>query len=102
MRMMQGDQYRIPISLKKSDGSFITLSDLEYIEIFIGKNIRKTLADITYSENKFYVPVLQNETFRLKGTADIQARIRFAGSQDIIGINLGTIDIDNSISKVVI
>jgi hypothetical protein len=102
MRMMQGDQYKLPISLKKSDGSFITQDDLKDLEVFIGKT-RKTMSEkqITQEGNMFYVKLLQKDTFPLKGDIEIQARLLFK-SGDVIGVKLGTLPVDESISKVVL
>lgn len=99
--MMQGDSFRQPIKLTRADNTEITADELSFIEVFIG-NIRKTSPEITFENGMFYVPLSQKETFRLKGTVELQARIRFNGSEDVIGIKLGSLDVENSISKVVI
>lgn len=101
--MMQGDQYRIPVSLKHEDGSIVTESEVRDVEIFVG-SVRKTLDDgISYDANEkcFYVYLTQKETFRLGGDVGIQARVLFT-SGDVVGVNLGTVNFETSTSKVVL
>ena len=99
--MMQGDSYRLPIEIKKNDGSTLESSDISALEVFIG-GIRKTFPeDITYSEGSFNVPLSQKETFRLRGTVKLKIRCKFL-SGDVIGIDAGEINITESTSKVVI
>lgn len=102
--MMQGDQYRIPIELKDADGNFITQDAIKDLEVFVGK-IRKTLSngDLTFDsgENVFYIYLTQKETFMLSGDVEVQARVLFL-SNDVAGINLGTINVEKSASRVVL
>ena len=101
--MMQGDQYRIPVSLKHEDGSAVTESEVREVEIFVG-SVRKTLDDgVSYdaSEWCFYVYLTQKETFRLNGEVLVQARILFT-SGDVVGVNLGKVNFETSTSKVVL
>ena len=101
--MMQGDQYRIPVSLKQEDGSIVTETDVRNVEIFVG-SVRKTLDDgISYDDREkcFYVYLTQKETFRLSGDVRVQARVLFA-SGDVVGVNLGTVNFETSTSKVVL
>lgn len=101
--MMQGDQYRIPVSLKHEDGSIVTEAEVRDVEIFVGL-VRKTLDDgISYDEGEkcFYVHLKQKETFRLSGDVRVQARILFT-SGDVVGVNLGTVNFETSASKVVL
>lgn len=101
--MMQGDQYRIPVSLKHEDGSTVTEAEVRDVEIFVG-SVRKTLDDgISYDEREkcFYVYLTQKETFRLSGDVRVQARILFT-SGDVVGVNLGAVNFETSASKVVL
>lgn len=101
--MMQGDQYRIPVSLKHEDGSNVTEEKVRDVEIFVG-SVRKTLTEgISYDENEkcFYVYLTQKETFRLSGDVRVQARILFT-SGDVVGVKLGTVNFETSTSKVVL
>lgn len=101
--MMQGDQYRIPVSLKHEDGSSVTEAEVQDVEIFVG-SVRKTLGDgISYDEDEkcFYVYLTQKETFRLSGDVNAQARILFT-SGDVVGVGLGTVNFEKSTSRVVL
>lgn len=102
--MMQGDQYKIPIELKNDDGSAVTQKDLKNLEVFVG-NVRKLLSkgEIEFEEinGLFYVFVSQKETFRLRGDVKVQARLLLL-SGDVVGVNLGTVNFEESTSKVVL
>ena len=102
--MMQGDQYKIPIELKNDDGSTVTQKDLKNLEVFVG-NVRKLLSrgEIEFEEinGLFYVFVSQKETFRLRGDVKVQARLLLL-SGDVVGVNLGTVNFEESTSKVVL
>ena len=102
--MMQGDQYRIPVELKNTDGTPVTQNDIKNLEIFVGQ-FRKTLSDggISFEENEslFFVSLAQKETFMLHGDVKVQARILFL-SGDVVGINLGTVNFEEATSKVVL
>ena len=101
--MMQGDQYRIPIQIKHEDGSVVTKSEIDDIEVLVG-TARKTLLDGVSFDNaskNFYVYLTQKETFRMSGDTKVQARLLFT-SGDIVGVSLGTINIETSTSKVVL
>lgn len=104
IRMMQGDQYRLPIEFKNEDGKPITQEEINDIEIFVGP-FRKTISDggvqFERSDGVFYVFMTQKETFMLRGDVKIQARIKFL-SGDVTGIDLGAVKIDTSTSKVVL
>ena len=101
--MMQGDQYRVPVSLKHEDGSSVTETEVRDVEIFVG-SVRKTLGDgVSYDagEKCFYVYLMQKETFRLSGDVNVQARVLFT-SGDVVGVDLGTVNFGTSTSKVVL
>lgn len=102
--MMQGDQYKIPIELKNDDGSIVTQKDLKNLEVFVG-NTRKLLSkgEIEFEEinGLFYVFVSQKETFRLSGDVKVQARLLLL-SGDVVGVNLGTVNFEESTSRVVL
>lgn len=101
--IMQGDQYRIPISLEENSIP-ITSADIKDLEVFIGP-YRKTLSngDIEFDENEsaFYVYVAQKETFSMRGDVEIQARILYP-SGDVVGILLGIVNFITSASRVVL
>lgn len=103
MLMMMGDSYSLPIQLRTAE-EIANLSTFEELEIMFG-NVRKTISngEITYDEERqmFLVPLSQNETFRQKNPVEVQARAKFFGG-DVVGINLGFVDIQKSTSKVVL
>lgn len=102
--MMQGDQYRLPIELKHSDGSFVTQEEVKDIEVFVStkrKMLSKGEIEFEPLENVFYVSLLQNETFMMRGDVSVQARILFL-SGDVVGIDLGKLNFVQSTSKVVL
>ena len=104
LEMMQGDQYRIPLSLTYEDGAPVTPNELKDLEVFIG-SVRKTLADGGVSfeegEGQFYVYITQEDTFKLRGDVKIQVRPLVA-SGEVVGINLETANVKIAASKVVL
>ena len=102
--MMQGDQYRIQIELKDADGTFVTLEEVKDMEVFFGitrKMLSKGEIEFDPLENVFYVSLLQNETFMMRGDVSVQARVLFL-SGDVVGIDLGKLNFAQSKSKVVL
>lgn len=102
--MMQGDQYRLPIQLKYADGTFVTREEVKDMEVFFGttrKMLSKGEIEFEPLENMFYVFLRQNETFLMRGEVSVQARVLFL-SGDVVGIDLGKLNFDQSISKVVL
>jgi hypothetical protein len=102
--MMQGDAYNIPIEIMADDGiADETLFD--EVEIVIGTMV-KTMSsgEITYdTENKvFLFPLSQKESMKLGAKADCQVRVKPNGTNDVIGVNLGEIDVDKTLSKAVL
>lgn len=101
--MMQGDQYDLPIKLTHENGDPITPSEVDEIEIFVGV-VRKTMSDgVIFAPDReyVYVKLTQEETFRMSGETKVQARVMF-NSGDVVGVNLGTVNFETSISKVVL
>ena len=101
--MMAGDACKLPIRITTSDG-IADASAFVNVEVCIGK-VRKTLygGDITFdSESQnFLVPLTQEETFSLRGRPRVNVRCKFAGG-DVIGIDLGVIEFEPSLSREVI
>lgn len=102
--MMQGDQYRLPINICLSDGSTVTPESIAELEIYIG-NLRKTFSDgsVTFNgeTSEFYVYLTQEETFALRGTTNVQIRIKFING-DVIGVDAGDFNVDPARSKEVL
>ena len=102
--MMQGDQYRLPIELKESDGTFVTLEEVKDMEVFFcitRKMLSKGEIEFDPLENVFYVSLFQNETFMMRGDVSVQARVLFL-SGDVVGVDLGKLKVAQSTSKVVL
>ena len=104
MNIMQGDQYTLPVSLTFESGEVITPDSVSDIEFYIG-NFRKTIdsGTVTFDEvsGEYLIKLYQVESFMLKGSVRIQARILFKNG-DVVGIDLGTYDVDDAISKVIL
>lgn len=103
--MMQGDQYLLPIELTTEDGEILDPSYLDELEVFVG-SVRKTLRnkeiEFDSGHGAYMVNLLQKDTFMLRGTVLVQARLLFKNSGDVIGVDLGTHTITESRSKVVL
>lgn len=102
--MMQGDQYRLPIELVHDDGSELTPDEVSDIEVLIG-GIRKTYkgGEVSYNDadGLYYILITQRETFMFRGKVDIKVRVKFP-SGDVVGLGLGALEVEPSVSKVVL
>lgn len=101
--MMQGDQYRLPMSVTMN-GTAVTGEAVANVEVMLG-SIRKTIedGDIFYDplQEAFLISLTQEDTFRLRGGVKVNLRCKFL-SGDVIGADLGIVDISQSTSKVVL
>lgn len=101
--MMQGDQYRVPLQLTLN-GEIVTDEIVENVEVMLG-NIRKTKEEnvVTYDalQEAWLISLTQQDTFLLRGSIKVTVRCKF-NSGDVIGVDLGMIDILHSASKVVL
>ena len=103
-RMMQGDQYKLPIGLGYEDGTFVTPEEAKDLEVFVGgtrKMLSKGEIEFEPLENVFYVSLSQKETFMMRGDVSVQARVLFR-SGDVVGIDLGKLKFGQATSKVVL
>lgn len=104
MAIMQGDNYAIPFTIKYEDEGeqYITPSIVDRVEFTIGSLTKTYPEEITYdsSAEKWLFPITQNEAFNLEGgkPETAQIRVKFT-SGDIIGTEVGFINIIESISK---
>ena len=102
--MMQGDQYNIRIEILAEDGA-TDPTVFDEVEIVFG-NIVKTLSsgEITYdvSKKEFLFPVTQKETMNMPPKVKAQVRVKLNGSNDVIGIDLGEVDVAKTLSKAVL
>lgn len=102
--MMQGDSFYLPIKLADENGTEITPAMLEDLEIVVG-GIRKTIksGNIVWDEERklFLAELTQRDTFALRGEESVVARPKFNGGE-VIGVNLGSVLFDKSVSRVVL
>ena len=106
MTIMQGDSYKLSIQLCKADKSNLTPTDVNYVEISIGRLTKNSKnGAVTYdSENGLWLfPLTQEEAFNMyPGTpVKAQARVKWL-SGDVEGIDLGMVSVYESISKEVL
>lgn len=100
--MMQGDSYGLPIEILR-DGKAVTPEDVTNVEISVG-SITKTYAKnkVYYSNGMWIIPLSQEETFNLPAASvRVQARVMWA-TGGVTGVDLGDIDVIDSISKEVL
>ena len=102
--MLKGDAYRIPISIETAEGA-ATPESFADVEVCIGRSVRKTLSEgeITYDTERalFLIPITQEETFALGMRSRINIRCKYAGG-DVVGIDLGILEFEPSLSREVI
>lgn len=99
----RGDQYSLGITLKADETTYITVSDVSKIEFCIG-SLRKfylsgNTGAVTYDSttHEFSFPLTQAETTAMRCAIPAQARILWS-SGDVQKVDLGTIDISESLS----
>lgn len=100
--MMQGDSYPVPVVIKKKDGTIVTDTAVQDVEIVLG-NMRKSFADgtVTYVNGQWLFHLTQEETFGI--TAPVKAQIRIKWNNgDVEGCNLGSVTAEYSRSKEVL
>lgn len=102
--MMQGDQYNIPIEILAEDGA-TDPTLFQDVEIVFGSLV-KTMAkeQISYdAEGKvFLFPLSQKESMNMPQKVKVQVRVKLNGSEDVIGCDLGEIDVAKTMSKAVL
>ena len=102
MKIMQGDSYGVPFTIKIGD-VLITDSNCADVELTIA-NVSKTYksGDVKYINGKWYLPLTQEETFAFSGYAvSAQVRVKL-NNGDVRGTAVPMIDLEGSISKVVL
>ena len=98
--LMQGDAYKVPVTLLSPDNTALTPEDLADVEITIG-SLTRTYSDggVVYENGEWLVPLTQMETFKLP-VARIKAQVRVKWPDGRVeGQQLGHISIDESSSK---
>lgn len=100
----QGDQYPIKIHLVDATDTTIPQSAVEVVEITIGDTIKKYPGDITYDDEleRWLYPLTQEETFALRAMPrKAQLRVKTVDG-NVYNASLGTINIEESLSKEVL
>lgn len=102
--MMQGDSYKIPIEILAEDEA-TDPTVFDEVEIVIGslvKTMGKEQISYDTEEKVFLFPISQKESMNLPNKVKAQVRVKLNGSEDVIGIDLGEIDIAKTMSKAVL
>lgn len=102
--MMQGDSYKIPIEILAEDGA-IDPTVFDEVEVVIGslvKTIRKQQISYDAEAKVFLFPISQKESMNMPKKVKAQVRVKINDSEDVIGIDLGEIDIAKTMSKAVL
>lgn len=77
MNLMQGNTYRLPIKLKMR-GEYLTASDVSRVEFTFGKVVKYFPEEVTFEDDRFIIPLSQEDTFSLGGQIKYQTRVLFA------------------------
>lgn len=104
LKIMQGDQYSIPIRIKAADGTIIEPSIVSSVEIMVGF-IKKTYpGEITFSDDdRWLFPLTQEESVKISSFKQpVQARIKFNGGDVVGGKYIPKLQITESRSKVIL
>ena len=101
----QGDQYLIKIHLVDTTDTTIPPTAVEIIEITVGNTTKRYPdGDITYDNEseRWLYPLTQEETFALRAMPrKAQLRAKTVDG-NVYNANLGTINVDESLSKEVL
>ena len=101
-KIMQGDAYTIPITIKSADGTTVDPAAVQSVEIVIGTLNKKYPDEISYSDGKWLFPLTQEESMRFVWrTQTAQVRVKFT-SGEVVGAKCGCIGIEHSQSKEVL
>lgn len=98
--IMQGDQYKIPFSITDAKGQILTDEQLDDVEICVGL-IKYHKPDVVYNSllQVWEFPLVQEQSFRIaQEKVPVKIRVKTIDNK-IIGIDLGKINVFQSISK---
>lgn len=95
--LMQGDAYTLPFT-----GSGFTAGDVTGCEITLGSLTKCYPGEVTFDAATltFGFPLSQSESFALSGLVKCQLRLKLGSC--VIGVDLGRIDVTQSLSKEVL
>lgn len=101
--MMQGDAYGLAFEILNDSDILVTSEEISDLEITIGM-LKKTLkkGEVEFSDGKWIFPLTQEDTFAFyPGKVKAQMRIVWANG-NVEGVDLGRIDVLESMSKAVL
>lgn len=102
MKIMQGDAYGIPMTIKLN-GAAISPEDVEDVEITLGNTPKHYLGGgVTFDNGAWAYQLGQLESFRLRDQADVQVRVKLLDGTTVIGKKLHAVNIEESKSKEVL
>lgn len=100
-RVMQGDAYSIPVTIKAGNGTLITPEIAACVEITVGQYTKRWPGQVAFDEKagEWKFPVTQGQTFRFTpGIAAVQARVVFQDGS-IMGGSGAPIRVEQSASR---
>lgn len=102
MKIMQGDSYPIPVEVTQ-DGLVVTPDMVSEVEITIGDAVRKTYTSggVFFEENMWYFLLTQEETFTLEGET-VYLRLKYPGTNNVVGTRVGNLSVESIPQKEVI
>lgn len=108
VKIMQGDSYAIPITLKQ-DGVILTPDAVADVEVCVGETMRKTWSSggVGFDRNtqQWYIRPSQAETLALEADSyDVIVRVKYLSlpEADVVGKKVGTITVQEGESEAVL
>ena len=108
MTIMQGDSYPIYIELTQ-DGDVLTPDQIAELEVCVGDQLRYLYSSggVSFDKdsNEWMIYPTQQETLGLEiGSHVVMVRVRYQSivSEEVVGLNVGRIQVKDSISEAVI
>lgn len=99
--MMQGDSYSLKIYITQ-EGAPVTPEEAEAVEIMLGSYRKNYPGDLAYQDGFWLFPLSQTESLdMMSGRQPCQVRVKFV-SGEVLGTELGTIDVRDSLSREVL
>lgn len=101
--MMQGDSYNLAILILNNAGSAVSPTDVQDVEITIGKRSKRlSEGQITFENGRWMYPVSQDESFSVLPGA-VPAQVRVVWKSGIVeGKRIDGVRMHESISKEVL
>lgn len=97
MRIMQGDQYHLPIMIESENGAAVTSEMVQQVVVSVGALVKKYPGELAYDTDAgtWMFPLHQEETLKLpRRVLPVQIRVKFVGAQEeIIGISAEGVEV---------